>query len=217
MADARAGLRHPGHGRVRPGSVIEPLELVAIDGSTVRVPDPLRTVHLQFRRFAGCPVCNLHLRSVVRRHDEIEAAGIVEVVLFHSPARELQDHARELPPTVVADPDRVLYRTFGVEAAPRALLDPRVYGPILRAVVRSAWAILRRRERPPSRSPHGGRVGLPADLLIGVDGQALATHYGEHAYDQWSVDELLALAGGRRSRQVTEPLVNPSPGARRPG
>ncbi|WP_259464520.1 hypothetical protein [Streptomyces sp. TLI_171] len=25
-------------------------------------------LHLQFRRFAGCPVCNLHLRSFAVRH-----------------------------------------------------------------------------------------------------------------------------------------------------
>ncbi|MEE3918755.1 hypothetical protein V2I01_10735 [Micromonospora sp. BRA006-A] len=54
-------------------------------GTGVDLPDPDRLIHLQFRRFAGCPVCNLHLRSIVRRHAEIEAAGVREVVLFHSP------------------------------------------------------------------------------------------------------------------------------------
>jgi hypothetical protein len=28
------------------------------------------------RRFAGCPICNLHLREIARRHDELVAAGI---------------------------------------------------------------------------------------------------------------------------------------------
>jgi hypothetical protein len=36
-------------------------------------------------------------------------------------------------------------------------------------------------------------LGLPADLLIGSDGRVLATKYGSHADDQWSVDELLDL------------------------
>ncbi|NVB84948.1 MAG: AhpC/TSA family protein, partial [Kofleriaceae bacterium] len=36
--------------------------LVSLDGEPIEVPDPARLVHLQFRRFAGCPVCNLHLR-----------------------------------------------------------------------------------------------------------------------------------------------------------
>jgi hypothetical protein len=50
-------------------------DLVAFTGATVPVPDPELLVHLQFRRFAGCPVCNLHLRTVVTRHDEIRAAS----------------------------------------------------------------------------------------------------------------------------------------------
>jgi hypothetical protein len=35
---------------------------------------------------------------------------------------------------------------------------------------------------------------MPADFLIGADGAVVARKYGEHADDQWSVDELLRLA-----------------------
>ena len=33
--------------------------LTALSGAPVPVPDPDCLIHLQFRRFAGCPVCNL--------------------------------------------------------------------------------------------------------------------------------------------------------------
>jgi AhpC/TSA antioxidant enzyme len=195
--------------RLGPDSVISARDLLAISGARVTVPDPERLIHLQFRRFAGCPVCNLHLRSVVRRHGEIEAAGVREVVLFHSPADELREYTAGLPFAVVADPDKRLYAEFGVEAAPRALLNPRVWVPIVRAVLRSAWAIARGRERSPAARPHGGRIGLPADFLIRRDGDSagaygvvVAAKYGEHAYDQWSVDELLDLVGQERNRST---------------
>lgn len=178
---------------IRPGSVVDRHHLTTVTGSEVAVPDAERLIHLQFRRFAGCPVCNLHLRSIVRRHAEIQAAGVREVVLFHSPADELREHTEDLPFAVVADPDKRLYREFGVEAAPRSMLSPRAWLPILRAVLRSSWAILRGRERPPAAVPHGGRFGLPADFLIAPDGRVIAAKYGEHVYDQWSVDELLSL------------------------
>ena len=84
---------------------------------------------------------------------------------------------------------------FGVESALRALLDPRVWVPVLRAVSRRALMILRKQQPVPSLNPQGGRFGLPADFLIAQDGRVLACKYGSHAYDQWSVDELLALAG----------------------
>jgi hypothetical protein len=46
----------------------------------------------------------------------------------------------------------------------------------------------------PSARPRHGRLGLPADFLIGPDGTILASKHGKHVYDQWSVDELLQLA-----------------------
>jgi len=192
--------RSPG----KPKATVERRDLTAVSGDHVAVPDPDRLVHLQFRRFAGCPVCNLHLRTVMQRHQEIEAAGVREVVVFHSPTEELAPHVVDLPFAVVADPDRRLYAEFGVERAPRALLDPRVWGPILRAVVSGTWNVVRGRERLPSADPHGGRLGLPGDFLIAPDGRVLAAKYGEHAYDQWSVDELLELAARADARKFTE-------------
>ncbi|MFC6019372.1 peroxiredoxin-like family protein [Plantactinospora solaniradicis] len=180
--------------RRSPIRVVSARTLTPVTGPPLTVPDGEHLIHLQFRRFAGCPVCNLHLRSVVVRHDEITAAGVREVVVFHSSADDLRQHTADLPFAVIPDPGKRLYAEFGVESAPRAVLDPRAWVPIVRAVLRSAWAIVRRRERGPAASPEGGRLGLPADFLIAPDGRVLAHRYGEHVYDQWSVDELLALA-----------------------
>lgn len=168
--------------------------LTTIAGEPVEVPDPKQLVHLQLRRFAGCPVCSLHLRSFVRARAAIEAAGIREVVVFHSTADELRVHAGDLPFDVIADPEKRLYVELGVESSWRSLLDPRAWGTILVAVLRSSFAILRGRERPPSLNPRGGRFGLPADFLIAPDGRVVACKHGAHADDQWSVDEVLALA-----------------------
>ncbi|MGI5365870.1 peroxiredoxin-like family protein [Streptomyces iakyrus] len=183
---------------LRPGSTVTGRRIDTVSGGPVDVPDPDRLVHLQFRRFAGCPVCHLHLRSVVRRYAEIEAAGVREVVVFHSPAEELLRHTADLPFAVVADPGKRLYAEFGVESAPRALLSPRAWGPVVRAVLRGGREVLRGRERLPAPRQPGGRLGLPADFLIGTDGRILAAKYGEHVYDQWPVDELLRLASSHR-------------------
>jgi peroxiredoxin len=176
----------------RPGTVVAARVLRSITGEPVPVPDPARPIHLQFRRFAGCPVCHLHLRSFVRRHDEIAAAGVREVVVFHSTVDDLLSHARDLPFAVIADPGKRLYVEFGVESSRRALLHPRVWGAIAAGVVHSLIDVFRGRRPMPSINPPGGRYGLPADFLIATDGRVLAAKYGEHADDQWSVDELLA-------------------------
>ncbi|WP_245656460.1 peroxiredoxin-like family protein [Microtetraspora fusca] len=190
--------RYGGPGRITAGATITQRWWTAVSGEAVPIPDADRLVHLQFRRFAGCPVCNLHLRSVAARHDEIAAAGVREVVVFHSTAETLRPHTAELPFAVVADPGRRLYREFGVESALRALLDPRVWGRVVYGVLRDLGPVLRGRRPAPSLNPEGGRLGLPADFLIAPDGRVVAVKYGDHAYDQWPVDEILALARAER-------------------
>lgn len=176
-----------------PPTTIDRTEFRSITGEPVPVPDPQRLVHLQFRRFAGCPICNLHLQSFVARHDELDRASVREVVFFHSPADELAAHTADLPFATVADPDKVVYRRFGVEAGARALLDPRSWPAILRGGVLTTVG----RFRAPALRQPGGRLGLPADFLIAPDGTVLAAKYGRHADDQWSVDEVLSHAAAR--------------------
>jgi len=180
--------------RLTVGSALPPRDLAAVSGEKVPIPDPRLQVHLQLRRFAGCPICNLHLRTFVTRRDELQAAGVREVIVFHSPADELRPYASEFPFALIPDPDRRLYSELGVEASPRALLDPRAFPGILRAVVSTTLGVLLGRERAPALLPHGGRLGLPADFLISPGGRVLSCKYGQHADDQWSVDELLARA-----------------------
>lgn len=181
-------------GRLTPSATITGYEFRSVTGEYIPVPDRERLVHLQFRRFAGCPICNLHLQSFVARHDEISAAAIREVVFFHSPEAELAEHTAGLPFATVADPDKDTYRRFGVESGARALLDPRSWP----AIIGGSALTLRGRFRAPATRQPGGRLGLPADFLVGRDGTVLASKYGAHADDQWSVDELLAHADAAR-------------------
>ena len=170
-------------GEAFPASVLK-----NIHGVELRVPDGTsRAIHVQFRRFAGCPICNLHLRSVVQRHGEIKDAGIREVVLFHSSDEALLPYQGNFPFDVIGDPERVLYKKAGVEASPWALLNPRAWP----AIVKGNLA-----KDKPKGGVDGTPFGLPADFLIGPDGRIVEAHYGTHAYDQWSVDELLAKVRG---------------------
>lgn len=188
------------------GTVIQARELTSVSGEPIPVPDPGWLVHLQFRRFAGCPVCNLHLRSFASRYGELHAAGIREVVVFHSTAEELGPQVADLPFTAIADPRKRLYAEFGVGSARRALLDPRAWPAIVTGVARSLWLAIRRRGSAPALSPHGGRFGLPADFLIGSDGRLLAVKYGDYASDHWQVSEVISLARQAHSTVTPAPV-----------
>ena len=170
------------------GDVVRRRELVNIHGHPVRIPDTERLVHLQFRRYAGCPACNVHLRSMARRHDDSLAAGIREVVVFHSKRKMMLQFQGELPFAAIADPDKKLYAEFGVgKMSPLSAFDPRSWRAVYRALTRS----------PDLRGAMGlgeQHMGLPADFLIAPDGVILAAKYGAYVDDHWSVDDLLAIA-----------------------
>lgn len=185
------------HPKLRAGDRFPLRELTSITGAPIALARPGGLVHLQLRRFAGCPVCNLHLRSLVRQRAELAAAGVHEVVVFHSQAATIARYTEEVPFELVADPDKRLYTTLGAEARLRSLLDPRAWWPIARAVAAALWDLVRGRPMPPTR-PEGGRLGLPAEFLVAGDGRIAAARYGRHADDQWSAREVLELAADRR-------------------
>ncbi|GAA3467819.1 peroxiredoxin-like family protein [Nonomuraea roseola] len=179
---------------------VEARELSTITGERVRLPAPDGLTHLQFRRYAGCPICNMHLRTIAARHEEIRAAGVHEIVVFHSSAEDMLPHQGLLPFAAIADPGRRLYAEFGVEASARAVLHPRAWTTPMRP---GSWPVVARGLRRGGRPyPTGGEtvLGLPADFLIDPDGQILSHRYGRHAGDQWEVDELLLLAARARTQ-----------------
>lgn len=129
-------------------------------------------------------MCNLHLRTFVQRSVELQMGGIQEVAVFHSSAQDLRTHG-ETPFAVIADPEKTLYKAFGVEKSVRALLHPRAWSAALKGMRQHGVRLPGSGESP---------LGLPADFLIDTAGRVLACRYGQHAFDQWDVDEVLDLA-----------------------
>ncbi|MGH9921092.1 MAG: redoxin domain-containing protein [Nitrososphaerales archaeon] len=190
--------RRPNASPLRIGEVVSPRELATIHGDTVRVPDPEHVVHLQFRRFAGCPVCAVHLRSIAMRHPELVAAGIREVVVFHSAAKKMLEFHDLLPFAAIADPEKTLYAEFGADRnlkmSPTAIINPRTYLVAVNTLVRGSKLNVNWTGKGEVRD------GAPSEFLIGTDGRLMAVKYGNRIDDHWSVDEILELgkSGPRR-------------------
>jgi peroxiredoxin len=171
--------------KFKTGDTFPETTLQSVRGESIKLPDPNRLIHLQLRRFVDCPICNTHLAELRKRARDIEAAGIKEVIVFHSSAKSIRSYQKNLPFLLVGDPKKALYKQFGAEAS-IAFLSPQSLGAAMRGVAHGHFGL----------RLAGGPFGLPAEFLIAPSGQIKAVKYGTHAYDQWSADELIARAKG---------------------
>ena len=172
--------------KFKPGDMLPTTVMETVAGEAINLPDAKRLVHLQFRRFVDCPICNTHIAESRRRAREIEAAGIKEVIVFHSSPKSIRSYQKDVPFLMVGDPKKAFYKDFGVETS-LGFMSLKALGAAMRGIAHGNLGL---------RFVGGGPLGLPADFLIAPSGRITAVKYGTDAYDQWSVDELLTLAKG---------------------
>ena len=171
--------------KVQIGQQLPTFSVSTLQGDTLTIPSQQpRFTHLQFRRFAGCPICNFHLHSFLKGRAQIEAAGIGEVIFFHSSESELRKYQEHLSVAVIADPGKKFYAQFGVSRSFWAGLHPKALWAGFKGMLLGKMGL----------KMENGPMGLPADILIDQTGRVVAAKYGEHAYDQWEVSDLLAIA-----------------------
>jgi peroxiredoxin len=137
--------------KFKSGDIVPATTLESVTGASIKLPDPDRLIHLQFRRFVDCPICNTHIAEVRRRAREIEAAGVKEVIVFHSSARSIRSYQKDVPFELVGDPKKALYKEFGVESS-LAFLTLKSLGAAMRGVAHGHFAFGFREARSASRA-----------------------------------------------------------------
>lgn len=168
--------------KLQTGDPLQPQQWRDVHNNPVDVPHSNRWTHIQFRRYSGCAVCNLHLHSFITRQQELESAGIQEIVVFNSTQARILADLPTSPFHLIADPHNHLYQQFGVAKSLLAVFNPAVWFFALRGALQFGVQLPRDNETS---------FGLPADFLIDSQGKIAAVKYGKHANDQWELDELL--------------------------
>jgi hypothetical protein len=85
-----------------------------------------------------------------------------------------------------------LYYQYGVETSILAVLSPGAWPAAVKGNLAKSKPKL-------GGLPKVGPFGLPADFLISPEAVVEATHYGEHANEQWSLDDVLEMTGATAS------------------
>jgi peroxiredoxin len=168
--------------RFKAGDYLPTLALKSINRGKISIPVDSGITHVQFRRFAGCPMCNLHLHQFNTRANELAKENIHEVVVFHSTAERLIEFQSDSQFAMIADPGKQLYRQFAVQESIWAIAHPI-------ALFTAIFAFISGHRGTPNSDE--SIKGLPGEFLINAQGEMIAVHYGRHGSDHWSVDDVL--------------------------
>jgi peroxiredoxin len=174
--------------RLKPGTQAPLFVGESLTGRTVSLEEYRgRRVLLKFYRFASCPICTLHLRGFIRRAAEVRAAGLVPLVLFHSPGfKTAEAYEPGLPFEILADPDKIAFDAYGVESSWRGMFSWAVMRDYVKAMARGIFS------KPFGHE--GGIQGHPADFIVDERGTITFARYGRNYADTLTVDGVLELA-----------------------
>jgi thioredoxin-dependent peroxiredoxin len=142
-----------------------------------------RRLLLSFFRYGACPLCNLRMTFLIDAYPRWQEQGLDVVAVFESPAERLLETVAKQPIhfPVIPDPDRSLYKTYGVTASGWGY----VVGAFRIRAFRDAF----------KRGFHIGKgegaiTQLPAEFLIGPDQTIERAYYGKDIGDHLPIDEI---------------------------
>ena len=155
-----------------------------LEGETVSLADYAgRKLLLAFFRYGACPLCNLRMTFLIDAYPRWQANGLDVVAVFESPAERLLETvaSQAIPFPVIPDPDRALYRLYGVV--------PSLWGYVVGAFRFRAFRDAFKRGFRPSKG-EGAITQLPAEFLIGPDLTIERAYYGKDIGDHLPIEEI---------------------------
>jgi peroxiredoxin len=176
------------NGRLQPGRRAPAIKERDHSGKPFDLAVQTRLTMIQFHRYVGCPVCHLHVHDYLDRAPEWKSRGVDIVVFYYSTPDEVIGvggfSADGLPITFICDPEKKVYRAFGVESS--------LWGTLSLSAWRDGALALIKGHSFRKAFPRKGLGGLPADFLIDAKGVIRKVRYGKAINDSLPVDGLLA-------------------------
>ena len=135
---------------------------------------------LSFFRYASCPACNLRIQNLLQEYDELKEKGLSIIAVFESPIDSIMKYVgkNELPFPIIPDPERNLYKLYGVESS---WLGYIMGAPtVMKAILKGFF---------PGKM-EGDKAIVPADFLINPDGTIHTAYYGKNIGDHLLISNI---------------------------
>jgi len=168
--------------RLKDGDEVKNFSLEDISGKQISLSDfKDKKLMLSFYRYASCPLCNLRVQQLIQIHDELKSKGLFLVAFFQSPKESIAKYVgkQDAPFSIISDPERKIYKLFGVEHSWLGYLR----GGVSLSMFRALWNgfMIGKME--------GKKNLLPADFLID-NLKVKKAYYGKTISDHLPIDEI---------------------------
>ncbi len=184
--------------RLQPGEPAKPFEVMDIFSHRIRLQDyEGQKVMLSFYRYASCPLCNLRVHQLTQRYHDFKTKGLKLLAFFQSPQASIAKYVgrQDAPFPIVADPERTIYRQYGVESS--------WAGFFIAGVTKLPHLIKASLKGFLPGKMEGKTALVPADFLIGPDLKIEVAYYGHDIGDHLSMEAIDAwLHTALRSKQL---------------
>lgn len=142
-----------------------------------------KKVLLSFYRYASCPFCNLRFNALTQKQAQWQAKGLVTLAVFQSPKASILEYAGKEPSPIqiIANPERDLYRLYGVEGSWKGFLTG--------ALQLGTFAKALKQGHLPGKI-EGDMNMVPADFVLDENGQILLAYYGKDISDHLDIAEI---------------------------
>ncbi len=170
--------------RIEVGQPAKNFKVEDIYGNLVIVDDYTgQKLLLAFFRHAAYPLCNLRVHQLIQSYPFLQVRGLSILAFFEYSKENIlryvgQQHA---PFPIVADPERRIYKLYGVESS---------WLGTLRGLLRLSDFSNAASKGLLFFNPHNDVALIPADFLIGADLVIQTAYYGKDIGDHLPIEEI---------------------------
>jgi thioredoxin-dependent peroxiredoxin len=164
-------------------------ELKSAKGETVSLSKYKgKNILLAFFRFAGCPVCNFRIHSLMENYAKLQQQNIEIITVFESGNEVLATYTKDanIPFAVIGDYELSLYKKYGVQKSVLKMMNTMLKKEPKQQMKKGAALFNEKKYKQ-----DGSMTRMPADFLIDSAGKIQIAYYGKFIGDHIPLDEII--------------------------
>lgn len=178
--------------KIQEGQYARDFTAFDIEGNKVNLSDfKGKKIILSFYRNVNCPFCNRRVHQLMGMNLRLKNSGVQVLFFFESSNEKISSsvfHQGVSPWPVIGDPERTVYKLYGVEKSVLKFMRTMIASNPLKAKQETAHLNL-------PEDKDASQTLIPADFFIDENFKVVMAKYGKHVDDHVDMEVLKTFAG----------------------